>query len=425
MASDRDTIAACATAWGPAAVAVVRVSGPDARVLAERVCGPLPPPRHAGHRRFADAVGTFDDGLVVYFPGPGSYTGEDLVELSGHGNVLLVERLLRALGARPARPGEFTRRAFLRGRLDLVRAEAVLAAIAATSARGLALARSAADGVVNAEVDALRDALTDVAAELEAALDYPGEDLLVPADAALAERLFALATRAAAVAATWTGGRIAVEGARVVLAGPVNAGKSSLFNALLGANRAIVAPTPGTTRDVVEASMQLDAVRIVLVDTAGERDSADVIEAEGVARALAARAAADLVLWCVPPGAAARGCARGELVVPTMGDVAPRPGAVSSRTGEGIEDLRGRIVAALESETPGDVGLVLVSARQAELFARVAEHLHEAAAALSTAGIAVAVELIYAALESVGELDGSTVREGVLDRLFARFCIGK
>ncbi|MSQ01504.1 MAG: GTP-binding protein [Myxococcales bacterium] len=425
MASDRDTIAACATAWGPAAVAVVRVSGADARAHAERVAGPLPPPRHAAHRRFSDGAGSFDDGLVVYFPGPGSYTGEDVVELSGHGNVLLVERLLRALGARPARPGEFTRRAFLHGRMDLVRAEAVLAAIAATSGRGVELARGAADGAVNAEVDAVREALTDLAAELEAALDYPGEDLLVPADVALAARLSALATRAASVAASWVGGRIAVEGARVVFAGPVNAGKSSLFNALLGADRAIVAPTPGTTRDVVEATLQLDAVRIVLVDTAGERDSADVIEAEGVARALAARASADLVLRCVPPGAAPATAAAGELVVLTMGDLAPRPGAVSARTGEGIASLRGRIVAALGAEAPGAVGLILVSARQAELFARVAAQLREAAGALSTAGAAVTVELVYASLESVAELDGSTVREGVLDRLFARFCIGK
>ena len=281
MASDRDTIAACATAWGPAAVAVVRVSGSDARVLAERVAGPIPPPRHAGHRRFSDAGGTFDDGLVVYFPGPRSYTGEDVVELSGHGNVLLVERLLRALGARPARPGEFTRRAFLHGRMDLVRAEAVLAAIAATSWRGLDLARGAADGAVNAEVDALRDALTDVAAELEAALDYPGEDLLVPADVALAARLSALATRASVVAATWAGGKIAMEGARVVLAGPVNAGKSSLFNALLRDHRAIVTAHPGTTRDILEEAINLKGIPVRVIDMAGLRETRDEIEQLG------------------------------------------------------------------------------------------------------------------------------------------------
>lgn len=420
-----DTIAACATAWGHAAIAVVRLSGPDARACAERVVGPLGAPRVAVHRRFADADGTFDDGLVVWFPAPRSYTGQDVVELSGHGNPLLVERLLRALGARPARAGEFTRRAFLHGRLDLTRAEAVIATIEATSRRGVELARRGAEGAVAAEVEALRVALVDLAAELEAALDYPGEDLLVGSDAELAARFRALAARADGVAATWRAARVAIEGARVVLAGPVNAGKSSLFNALLGRERAIVSATPGTTRDAVEAPLQLGAARLVLVDTAGERESADPVEAEGVARALRERDEADLVVWCVPPGQPAPVPRAGELVVHTMADLEARPGAVSARTGAGLDEVRQRLLAALTPAEPASVGVVLTSARQAELFARVAAQLGEAGDALGGAGAAVAVELGYAALESLAELSGSSVREGVLDRLFARFCIGK
>ncbi len=423
-----DTIAACATAWGHAAIAVVRVSGPDACAVAARVAGTLPPPRHAGVRRFADAAGPFDEGVVTVFPGPRSYTGEDVVELAGHGNPLLVERLLAVLGVRLARPGEFTRRAFLAGRMDLTRAEAVLATIEARSSTGLELARAGLDGRLVAAIEALRASLVDVCAELEAVLDYPGEDLLVGSDAALAARLSELAEEAARLGATWRAGRIAVEGARVVLAGPVNAGKSSLFNALLGRPRAIVSPQAGTTRDAVEAPLQLHEARLTLVDTAGDREAADPIEAEGVELARAEAAGADLVLRCIPPGGAVPAARAGELRVATMCDVgAAPPGvlAVSSRSGEGMDALRAAMLGALRGEAPGSAAVVLTSARQAELLGRVAAELREASSTLPYAGAAVAVELGYSALEALAELSGSSVREAVLDRLFARFCIGK
>ncbi len=422
-----DTIAACATPWGHSALAMVRVSGPDARSRAEAVVGRLPAPRLALWRRFRDATGAFDDGMVTWFPGPDSYTGEDVVELTGHGNPLLVERLLRALGARPARPGEFTRRAFLHGRLDLTRAEAVLAALEATSARGLEHARAGLDGAVAFEVGALRDVLTDVAAELEAGLDYPGEDLLFAPEAALRTHLIGVGVRSRAMAGTFTAGRIAVQGARVVLAGPVNAGKSSLFNALLGRERAIVSPTPGTTRDAVEATLQLPEVRITLVDTAGERETPDVLEAIGMQRAAEEAAAADLVIRCIPPGEAPPAERPNELRVGTMIDRSPSPVplGVSAQTGEGLDLLREALVRALVGETPGSVVSVLTSARQAELFSRVADRVDEAAVALESAGPAVAVELLYSALEALAEVSGASVREAVLDRVFARFCIGK
>ncbi|MBM4367230.1 MAG: tRNA modification GTPase [Deltaproteobacteria bacterium] len=417
-----EVIAACITAWGHAAVAVVRASGREVRAAVEPVTGPLPPPRHARHVRLRDDDGVFDDGLVTYFPGPRSYTGEDVVEISCHGNPLIVERLLRALRARPAHPGEFTRRAFLNGRLDLTRAEAVMATIAATSRRGLDLARAGLDGAVAREVESLRDALVDVAAELEAILDYPGEDLLFDDDAGLRARMLAVADRAGGLAASQRAGRVAVEGARVVLAGPVNAGKSSLFNALLGRERAIVSPEPGTTRDVVEATLQLEGARLVLVDTAGERDSSGEIEARGIAMGRAEQQAADLVIRCVPPGAHA--AAGDELLVYTFGDLAPREGlSVSSRTGEGLDALRAAILSRLGVDDLG-AGAVIHSARQAECLARVATHAREAAIALSDAGPAAAVERLYAAVEALDDTVGGA-REDVLDRLFSRFCVGK
>lgn len=423
-----DTIAACATAWGHAAIAVVRVSGPGACEVCARVVGTLPPARHAAVRAFRDEAGVFDEGVVTVFPGPRSYTGEDVVELSGHGNPLLVTRLLRALGVRPARPGEFTRRAFLAGRMDLVRAEAVLATIEARSEAGVELVRAGLDGRLLGVIETLRTDLVDVCAELEAVLDYPGEDLLVGSDAVLAQRLEAVAGEAARLADSWRAARIAVEGARVVLAGPVNAGKSSLFNTLLGRPRAIVSPQAGTTRDAVEAPLQLRDARLTLVDTAGDRDAVDPIEAEGVALARSEAAGADLVLRCVPPGQAPPPARAGELRVGTLCDLGPPPAgvlAVSSRTGEGMEALRMAMLDALRGEAPGGAGVALASARQAELLTRVATELREAAAALPHAGAAVAVELGYSSLEALAELSGSTVREAVLDRLFARFCIGK
>ena len=425
---EHDPIAACITPWGHAAVAVVRVSGAGLRPLVERVAGPLPPARHARHVCLRDDEGPFDDGLVTYFPGPRSYTGEDVVEISCHGNPLLVERLLRAIAARPAAPGEFTRRAYLNGRMDLTRAEGVMATIAATSRRGLDVARLGLGGAVAAEVEALRDALVDVGAELEAILDYPGEDLLFSDDRQLVGRLEGIAGRAGALAASCRGGRVAVEGARVVFAGPVNAGKSSLFNALLGGPRAIVSSEPGTTRDVVEAPWQLDSARLVLVDTAGERESAGAVEAEGIARGRAARDDADLVVRCVPPGEVAPAASEDTLVVHTFADLGagcpPGALAVSAHSGAGIAELKSAILSRLGVDAPGNAAVVVHSARQAACFARLGSLAREGATALPEAGPAAAVERVYAAIEVLDEVVGG-VREDVLDRLFARFCVGK
>ena len=423
---------------------MIRVSGPDIASLVRAVCGPLPRARGVRLARLRDDAGVFDEGLITWMPGPRSYTGEDVAEISCHGNPLLAERLLAALvsaGARPAQPGEFTRRAFLNGRMDLTRAEAVLQAIRASSHAGLAVARAGLDGAVAARAEALRDALVDIAAELEAALDYPGEDLLVVGDAALAERLDGIAAEAGAIVAGARGARFAVEGARVALVGPVNAGKSSLFNALLGADRALVSPTPGTTRDVVESALVLPGLRVVLCDTAGERDTADPIEAAGLALAARMVADADLVLVVIPgdrpldawaADLLARTRDRPRRVVVTHADAPLRillpEGAhyVSSTTGAGVDALRAALPAALVGEEPGAVTALVANQRQADAFARLGARAAEAGDALRVGvGAAVAVERVYEALTTVDALVGRDTREEVLDRLFARFCIGK
>lgn len=404
------------------------MSGDDLAPLLRGVCGRVPPPRAVRRVTLRDAAGPFDEGLLAFFPGPRSYTGEDVAEVSCHGNPLIVERLLeafRAAGARLAHPGEFTRRAFLNGKVDLTRAEAVLQAIAATSPAGLAVARKGLAGEVEGLADGLRDALTDVAAELEAALDYPGEDLLVPPDDAISARLGQVAGRARSAVAG--GGRVAVEGARVALVGAVNVGKSSLFNALLGRPRALVSATPGTTRDVVEATLPLDAARITLCDTAGERETPDAIEAAGMGLARATAGEADLVVHVVRadlPGDRAGP----DLLVGThadLGVVREVDVAVSSVTGEGVAELKRAIVRALVGEEPGGAGALVASLRQKDLLVAVAAHAEAAAAELGPGGPAVAVEHVYAALAELDALVGRDTREAVLDRLFARFCIGK
>jgi tRNA modification GTPase len=426
---------------------VVRVSGPSLGPLVTAVCGRLPGPRQVRLVRLRDAAGVFDEGVLTWMPGPRSYTGEDVAEISCHGNPLLVERLLDALcaqGARLASPGEFTRRAFLNGRMDLTRAEAVLQATAATSPAGLRVARAGLEGAVAARTDTLREPLVDLAAELEAVLDYPGEDLLVASDDALAERLQAVATEARTAVAGHRAAQVAVEGARVALVGPVNAGKSSLFNALLGRERALVSPAPGTTRDVVESPLQLDAVRVTLLDTAGERPTDDPVEAAGLALAAEMTAAADLLLVVLPghlPLDAvgemllARTADRPRLLVATHADrgtVLALPAgagdlhAVAAPTGFGVAALRAALPRALGGEEPGDAATLVASQRQRDLFATVAGHAAAAAAALwDGAGPAVAVERVYEALAALDALVGRDTREVVLDRLFARFCIGK
>lgn len=431
-------IVAAATPWGRGAISVVRLSGADPELLL-RFCRPkggFPPPRRARLCSFFDADGDFDEGLLTFFSGPNSVTGEHVAELGCHGNPLVVERLVAAAvgaGARVARPGEFTRRAVLNGKMDLTRAEAVLQAIEAATPAGLKVARAGLDGAVATLVQHLRDGLVDAIAELEARLDYPNDELTYEADDALCARLGALAERARSSADTYVAGRRLVEGATVALMGPVNAGKSSLFNALGGSERALVSPTPGTTRDVVERQVRLGSVAVRLLDTAGLRQDPEVLEAEGLRLARHLSAEADLWVVVVPAHApeqadASLASARGRphLVVFNHADRAPVPRglATCAATGEGVSALADAIAEALVGEQLGGE-LVIASARQRDRLLDVERHLRSAVNALPAAGPAVSAEELYGALERLNELSGSDVREEVLDRLFSRFCIGK
>jgi tRNA modification GTPase len=427
---------ALSTARGRSAIAVLRMSGPDARAILDRVAraGPAWRPRRA-QLRALDLGGIVERALVTWMPGPRTVTGEDVVEIGCHGNPLLVERLLERLvesGARLARAGELTRRAVENGRIDLLEAEAVGARIEARSAAGLALLGEA----LRAEIAAAIERVSALAAELEVRIDHPDEDLGERTDGELCAALDAEACAGAKVADGWRAGRRRIEGARVVLVGPVNAGKSSLFNHLVGTERALVSPRPGTTRDAVERAVVLGGLEVTFVDTAGEGGTDDELEARGVAIGRGMAESADLLLVVVPLheawDAATRAVLRrteraARVVVGTHADVADRGHAVevriSNATGEGMASLRD--VVARRLEEPGAHAL-LFSSRQFDLYTAVAGHLRAAAGALGgPLGPAVAAEEATRGLERLTELSGQDARESVLDAMFARFCIGK
>ncbi len=389
--------------------------------------------------RVVDGDEVVDDGVVVLGVGPATFTGEDTVELTLHGNPLLVERVLalaQQLGARLAHPGEFTLRAVVNGKLDLVAAEGVGQLIDATTLQGARVARSALDGRLGAAVAALRTRAVVAVAELEARLDVPEDALTGLGDAALHDELVALAVDARALAATEPVGRRWVHGARVALVGAVNVGKSSLFNALLGRPRALVHASPGTTRDVVEAGLQLDGLAVTLLDTAGERSTDDEIEAAGQALARELVDDADLLVVVLHDALDSVGCAllettahRPRVVVHNGVDRggAPVPGALPTvaPSGQGVPEVARAIRAALVGETSQATQLVVASARQRELlegFASAAESAHEA---WKEAGVAAASDALLQAIDAVDALTGADGRHDVLTALFARFCVGK
>jgi len=300
MHATTETIAAIATPPGRGGVGVVRTSGAASRAIATAVCGIDPAPRHAHYVAFRDGEGnTLDRGLATYFPAPHSFTGEDVLELHAHGSPVVLDRLLRRaceLGARPARAGEFSERAFLNGKLDLAQAEAVADLIAARSEAQARAAQRSLEGEFSGRVQALADIVVRLRVEVEAAIDF-AEDASESASREVLARLFAEATAAldALLSATRRGLRL-TDGLHAVIVGEPNVGKSSLMNALAGNDRAIVTDIPGTTRDVLRESIAFDGVELVLADTAGLRESKDVVEGEGIRRARAELARADIVL---------------------------------------------------------------------------------------------------------------------------------
>lgn len=443
MTSASPTIAALATAPAAGAVGILRLSGPAAlevgRLLAPGV-PEAPSPRHAYLATFVDAQGrALDEGLFLYFRAPHSFTGEDVVELQAHGSPrllrLLLARALEDARVRPAAPGEFTRRAFLSGRLDLTRAEAVADLVAADSEAAVRAAAAGLSGALASRVRGLEEPLRELHADLEGVLNFPDE--AEGADAGAGARVAALRAQAQALLSEAGRGRLVRRGARVALYGPVNAGKSTLFNRLVGEARALVDDEPGTTRDALEARVEWDGLGVTLFDTAGLREAPGRVEALGIARTRELLAGVDLAVLVLPPEATppeADAWVREAGATPVLAvdgkcDVAgapspsPRP-RVSGLTGEGVESLRADMLGRLwGGGTPSAVALV--SERHADALRRAAEALSRAEAASRASTLEVVSGEVGLALEALGEVSGTSVSEALLDAIFQRFCIGK
>jgi tRNA modification GTPase len=441
-----------ATPPGTGGIAVVRISGPLVPDIAARILGFLPPERRATFRTFRDAGGQMlDQGIALYFPAPRSFTGEEVLELHGHGGPVVVSGLVDAavdLGARRAEPGEFSKRAFLNDKLDLLQAEAIADLIASGSSQAARAALGSLSGAFSRAVDAVQEKLTRLRMHVEAAIDFPEEEIDFLSDKALVARIDECARSFQTLRSDAGAGRVLRDGYRAVIVGRPNAGKSSLLNLLSGQEAAIVTEVAGTTRDILRESINIDGLVVELVDTAGLRSDPDRIEAEGIRRARQALAEADAILWIQDASAVLGDPGRsgdkpeeelpGDVPVVTVrnkidlsGDESgllrrePPVVAVSAKTGAGIDALR-----TLICELAGyrDLGEGAFTARQRHIDAldRAFSHFEAGRAALESAqaGELLAEELRLAQ-QALGEITGRYTSEDLLGRIFSEFCIGK
>ncbi|MEW6332323.1 MAG: tRNA uridine-5-carboxymethylaminomethyl(34) synthesis GTPase MnmE [Pseudomonadota bacterium] len=443
------TIAAIATPPGRGGIGIVRVSGPATRRIAEVMLGKLPKPRHAQFADFLDASGdALDQGLALFFPAPHSFTGEDVLELHGHGGQVVLDMLLaRALelGARLARPGEFSERAFLNGKMDLAQAEAVADLIEAGSEAAARSALRSLEGGFAQRVPALVEGLTRLRLYVEAAIDFPEEEIDFLADERVTQELDMLARDIEKLLASAQQGVLLHDGMTVVLAGPPNAGKSSLLNALAARDTAIVSPVPGTTRDVLRERIHLDGMPLHIVDTAGLRASRDEIESEGIRRAREQMQRADRVLLVLDdashdalpaevlqhvPAQLPRSVIRNKI------DLTGRaPGvtkteteteiALSARTGAGLDELRRHLKDCMGFRAAGE-GMFMARRRHLDAIRRAQARLIQGKMRLkeSRAGELLAEELRLAQ-QALSEITGEFTPEDLLGRIFSSFCIGK
>jgi tRNA modification GTPase len=442
-----ETIAALATPPGVGGVGIVRMSGDRVLSIAEAVLGKVPCPRQAMLATFRDTQGHFiDQGIALYFPAPASFTGEDVLELQGHGGPvvmdLLLQRCLR-LGARLARPGEFSERAFLNGKLDLAQAEAVADLIESSTALAVRLAGRSLQGVFSRRIADLIERLVRMRTYIEATLDFPDDELDLATDLGISEDLRAIIDQTREVMGSARQGQVIREGLAVVIAGPPNAGKSSLLNVLSGQDAAIVTPIPGTTRDLLKLDIQVDGLPIRIVDTAGLRHSEDPIEREGVRRARAEIDRADLVLWVYDATERADKPARESLpelvpvtrvrnkidlrgLSPGIAEFESGPRiSLSAKTGAGLDLLRTHLKdrAGLGGSTEG---AFVARRRHLDALQLGLDHLDSAQRALARgAGAELVADDLLQAQQAFGEITGSFTSDDLLGRIFSTFCIGK
>lgn len=454
--SDSDTIAAIATAPGEGGVAIVRVSGARAFDIADAVfsCRAPPPSRRPGGTfvfgNVIEADGSvLDEALLLLMRAPRSYTREDTIEIQGHGGPVVTRRILQrviAAGARVAEPGEFTKRAFLNGRLDLAQAEAVADLIRARSDRAAAAAVAQLEGSLSRRINALYDALLETAANVEATLDFSDQE--IPADVLnpVTDNLIRTIDGLHALLSTWTEGHLLREGATVVIAGKPNVGKSTLLNALLGRNRAIVSPQPGTTRDTIEESLVLGGYPVTLIDTAGLRETDCAIEQEGITRATRELADADLCLYVVdaqhgpdeedlrvistiPKDKLIIVCNKSDLNL--SGNIFTNNYCTtiytSSTSGFGLDDLRKAIIRKFDHDAPHPVQHATISTRHRALIETAIQAAESALAEMKkeSGALDLAAAQLREAVECIGSITGRVFHDDLLGSVFGRFCIGK